>query len=179
MAADKTTVARPYAQAAFEEARERGTLGVWSEALALGAQVVSDPRVERLLGNPHVRPDELAQLVIDIAGPRLDEIGRNFVRMLAENRRLELLPEISALFDQLKDEAEGTIDVTIVSAVEVPADQRTRLTAALERRFRRRVELHTEIDPNLIGGAVLKAGDVVIDGSLKARLERLAYQLTA
>lgn len=179
MAADKTTIARPYAQAAFEEARERGTLAAWAEALATAAQVVRDPGVERLLGNPRVAPEQLAQLVIDVVGPRIDEPGRNFVRTLAENRRLDVLPEISTLFDRFRDEAEGTIDVTVTSAVELPADQRARLAAALEKRLSRRVELHCEIDTHLIGGAVLRAGDMVIDGSLRSRLERLEHQLTA
>lgn len=179
MAADKTTIARPYAQAAFEEARERGALAAWGQALATAAEVVRDPRVGRLLGNPRVAPAQLAQLVIDVAAAQLDEPGRNFVRTLAENRRLEVLPEIASLFDRLRDEAEGTIDVTVTSAVELPAEQRTRLAAALEKRLSRRVELRCEVDPQLIGGAVLRAGDMVIDGSLRSRLERLELQLTA
>lgn len=179
MAADKSTIARPYAQAAFDEARERQALGSWAQALAVAAQVVRDPDVQRLLGNPRIAPQQLAQLVIEVAGPQLDEPGRNFVRTLAENRRLEVLPEIAALFERLKDEAEGTIDVTVTSAVELPAEQRSRLVTALEKRLSRRVELHCEIDPQLIGGAVLRAGDMVIDGSLRSRLERLEHQLTA
>jgi F-type H+-transporting ATPase subunit delta len=177
--ADKTTIARPYAQAAFDEARHQQALGRWLEGLVVAAQVVADPRVAKLIGNPHVTSAELAQLVIDVAGPRLDELGRNFVRTLAENHRLEVLPEISELFEQLKDEAEGTIDVTVTSAASLDEARRATLAAALERRFRRRVQLTCEVDPALIGGAVLRAGDMVIDGSLKSRLERLAYQLTA
>jgi len=177
--ADKSTIARPYAKAAFEEARDRGRLGPWSEALRTAAAVVSDPRVEALLGNPRVTPEELATLVIEIAGPQLDEEGRNFVRTLADNRRLPLLPEIATLFDELKSEAEGVVDVTVTSAAPLDDSQRGKLAAALERRLGRSVRLQCATDPALIGGAVLRAGDLVIDGSLRGRLERISYELTA
>ena len=177
--ADKSTVARPYAKAAFEEARDRKRLGPWSEALRTAAAVIGDPRVEALLGNPRVTPEELATLVIEIAGPQLDEEGRNFVRTLADNRRLALLPEISALFDELKGEAEGVIDVTVTSAAPLDDSELGKLTAALQRRLGRSVRLQCATDPALLGGAVLRAGDLVIDGSLRGRLERIAYELTA
>jgi F-type H+-transporting ATPase subunit delta len=177
--ADKSTIARPYAKAAFEEARERGRLGPWSEALRTAAAVISDPRVQALLGNPRITAGELANLVSEIAGAQLDEEGRNFVRTLADNHRLAVLPEISALFDELKSEAEGVIDVTVTSAAPLDEAQRGKLTAALERRLKRSVRLQCETDPALIGGAVLRAGDMVIDGSLRAKLERIAYELTA
>src|SRR5690606_2875390 len=177
--ADRTTIARPYARAAFEGAREDNRLGPWSEALRVGAAVVQDERVQRLLGNPLVRPAELAQLVIEIAGDRLDQEGRNFVNMLAENRRLGYIPEISRLFDELKDEAEGVVDVTVTSAAPLNEEQKRQLAEALSRRLNRRVRLHAQEDPSLIGGAVLRAGDLVIDGSLRSRLNQIAYELTA
>lgn len=177
--ADKSTIARPYAKAAFEEARDRKQLGPWSDALRISAAVVGDARVEALLGNPRVTPEELAALVIEIAGPQLGEEGRNFVRTLADNRRLALLPEISTLFDELKSEAEGIVDVTVTSAAPLDDSQQRKLAAALERRLGRSVRLQCATDPALIGGAVLRAGDLVIDGSLRARLERIAYELTA
>jgi F-type H+-transporting ATPase subunit delta len=177
--ADKITIARPYARAAFEEARAHEGLGPWSEALKVAAQVVQDPRVATLLGNPHVTPDELAQLVTSIAGSRLGEQGANFVRTLAANRRLGFLPEIAARFDELKDTAEGVADVTVTSAAALNDTQRNTLAATLEKRLKRKVRLHCEIDPGLIGGAVVRAGDLVIDGSVSARLNRIAYELTA
>jgi len=177
--ADKSTIARPYAKAAFEEARDHERLGPWSQALRTAAAVTRDSRVEQLLGNPRVTPDELAALVIEIAGAELDEPGRNFVRTLAANRRLALLPEISARFDELKSEAEGIVDVTVTSAAPLDDSQRGKLAAALERRLGRSVRLQCATDPALIGGAVLRAGDLVIDGSLRGRLERIAYELTA
>jgi F-type H+-transporting ATPase subunit delta len=177
--ADKSTIARPYAKAAFQEARERGRLGPWSEALRTAAAVTSDSRVEALLGNPRVTPAELAALVSETAGPGLDEEGRNFMRALADNRRLALLPQISTLFDELKNAAEGVIDVTVTSAAPLDDSQQRKLASALERRLGRSVRLQCATDAALIGGAVLRAGDLVIDGSLRGRLERIAYELTA
>ena len=177
--ADKTTVARPYAKAAFEEAKAGKHLGPWSESLRTAAAVVQDSRVQNLLGNPAVSTAELAKLVIDLAGPQLDQQGRNFVQTLAENRRLAYLPEISTLFDELKDEAESVIDVTVTSAAPLDNSQRETLSAALQRRLKRQVRLHCETDPSLIGGAVLRAGDLVIDGSVRSRLDRIAYELAA
>ncbi|MBV9343843.1 MAG: F0F1 ATP synthase subunit delta [Gammaproteobacteria bacterium] len=177
--ADRLTIARPYARAAFAEARARDRLEAWSQALHTAAAVARDERVASLLGNPRVAPEALGQLLLDVAGPELDEQGANFVRTLAGNRRLGYLPEIAQLFDELKDAAQGVADVAVTSATALDAAQQQKLAAALERRLRRKVRLHCSIDPRLIGGAVLKAGDLVIDGSLAARLERIAYELTA
>jgi F-type H+-transporting ATPase subunit delta len=177
--ADKLTIARPYARAAFEEARKDGTLDAWSDSLRVAAQVVTDARVADLLGNPHVTPEQLAQLFVDIGGEGLSEHGANFVRTLAENGRLAYLPGISSLFDGMKDEAQGMADVTVTSAAALDAAQQQKLSAALEKRLKRKVRLHTQIDPELIGGAVIRAGDLVIDGSLSTRLARIAYELTA
>ena len=177
--ADKLTVARPYARAAFEEAQKDGRLSEWSRALQVAAEVVQDARVENLLGNPHVSPEQLSQLLIGIAGPDVGEHGANFVRTLASNRRLAYLPEIAAQFETMKDAAQGTADVTVTSAAALNAAQQQKLAAALEQRLKRKVRLHLEVDPKLIGGAVLRAGDLVIDGSLSTRLERIAYELTS
>lgn len=177
--ADKTTIARPYAKAAFEEAKSSNQLGPWSETLRTASVVVQDPSVRKLLGNPAVSNDELVKLVTDIAGPQLNGSGRNFVQALADNRRLPYLPEISTLFDELKDEAEGVVDVTVTSAAPLDNSQRDTLAEALQRRLKRQIRLHCETDPTLLGGAVLRAGDLVIDGSVRSRLDRIAYELTA
>ena len=175
--ADRLTIARPYARAVFAEARGDERLGPWSDALHIAAQVVRDPRVEALLGNPRVTPEELAQLLIGIAAGKLGAHGENFVRTLAANRRLGYLAEISTLFDELKDSAQGVADVTVTSATALADAQRRELASALEKRLKRTVRLHCGTDPELLGGAVLRAGDLVIDGSLRTRLERIAYEL--
>jgi F-type H+-transporting ATPase subunit delta len=177
--ADKTTIARPYAKAAFAEARADSMLGAWSEALHTAATVVDDRRVHSLLDDPHVTPAQLAKLVLDIAGAGLGEHGRNFVQTLAEARRLDCLPQIAALFDAYKDDAEGIADVTVTSAAPLDARQQESLSAALARRLKREVRLHCSTDPELLGGAVLRSGDLVIDGSVRGRLERIANELVA
>jgi F-type H+-transporting ATPase subunit delta len=177
--ADSKTVARPYAKAAFEDARDNGRLADWSAGLATAAEIVRDPEVQPLLDDPRVAPAQLAQLLMDVAGPKLGDSGRNFVATLAQNRRLGYLPQIAELFEQLKDEAQGVADVTVTSAAPLDEAQRRELSEALARRLARKVRLHCQTDAALIGGAVLRSGDMVIDGSLRARLERLAYELTS
>jgi F-type H+-transporting ATPase subunit delta len=177
--AEKTTIARPYAKAAFQEAQSDKGLGRWSETLRAAATAVRDPRVHELLGNPSVSGEDLAQFIMGVTGAPLDEHGQNFFRMLAENHRLGYLPEISTLFDEYKDEAESVIDVTVTSAAPIDAAQQQALAKALERKLKRTVRLHCDTDSTLIGGAVLRAGDTVIDGSLLSRLKRIAFELTA
>lgn len=177
--AEKATIARPYARAAFAHALQSRTLAAWSGLLGQAAQVVADPQVARLLSSPHATPDQLAGLVSEAAGPAGDEAQRNFIRALAHNRRLRLVPEIAAQFEALRAEEEQYVDVDVVAALPVDADQEQRLAGALRQRLGREVRLHTSIDASLIGGAIVRAGDLVIDGSLKGRLERLAQAVTA
>jgi F-type H+-transporting ATPase subunit delta len=177
--AEKATIARPYARAAFEHARSKNALGRWSELLAVASQVVSDARVKPLLGNPHVSNESLVELLAGIAGDRADGDGRNFLRALADNRRLGVLPEIAAQYEVLRALVENVLDVEVIAAMEVNAAQADRLSRALKTRLGRDIRLHTRIDASLIGGAIVRAGDLVIDGSLKGRLERLASAVTA
>jgi len=177
--AERITTARPYAKAIFALARQTHSLAATADGLTVGAQVVADPRVHSLLGSPHVTAAQLAELVNGIVGPKLDEHGRNFVSLLAANRRLGFLPEIAALFAQMKAEVENAVDVEVTSATALSPDQETRYAAALQKKLGRQVRLRTKVDQGLLGGAVLKAGDLVIDGSIKGRLERLATELTA
>lgn len=177
--AERITTARPYAKAIFALARKGNSLANMSDGLQRAATVVADPAVHELLGNPRVTPAQLAALVTDVAGPALGDDGRNFVSLLAQNRRLGFLPEIAALFEQMKAEVENAVDVEVVAATQLTPDQESRYAAALQKKLGRQVRLHTRIDDSLLGGAVLKAGDLVIDGSLKGRLERLATEMTA
>lgn len=176
--AEKNTIARPYAKALFELALAQKKLGAWSENLALLASVARDERVRKLLVSPHVTITELADLFIAIGGKGLDEHGANFVRTLAASRRLGFLPEIAAIFEKLKAESENTADVTVISAAPLDAEQRKKYAAAMEKRLKREVRLHCEVDPTLLGGAILRADDLVIDGSLRGRLERLSAEVT-
>ncbi|MEO8315088.1 MAG: F0F1 ATP synthase subunit delta [Pseudomonadota bacterium] len=177
--ADRSTVARPYAKAAFRQAQADSQLDRWSTLLDRAAAGVADKRVAALIGNPRVTQAQLTELVTAVAGEGVDDKSRNFLRLLADNRRLGFLPEIARLFQVLKDEAEGTVDVTVTSASAMNDGERENIAAALGRRFGRKVRVHTAVDPALIGGAVLRAGDLVIDGSIKSRLERMAFELTA
>jgi F-type H+-transporting ATPase subunit delta len=181
--AERTTTARPYAKAIFALARKGNTLAATSASLTRAAEVVSDPRVHALLGSPHVSAAQLAELVIGVTGagldPGLEEGVRNFLTLLAQNRRLGFLPEIGALFEQMKSEVENAVDVEVTAATPLTPDQESRYVAALQKKLGRSVRLHTKVDGSLLGGAVLKAGDLVIDGSIKGRLERLATDLTA
>jgi len=176
--AEKSTIARPYAKALFELALERKMLGAWSEALALVAAVASDERVKKLLTSPRVTIEQLADFVIDVAGDKLDEVGRNFIRVLTANRRLGFLPEIAAVYEKLKAAEENTVDVTVTSAVTLDMEQQQRFSQAMSARLKRDVRLHCEVDSTLLGGAVLRANDLVIDGSLRGQLERLNAELT-
>ena len=177
--ADRLTIARPYAKAAFAQAQADGRLAGWSSGLERAALAVADARVRALFGSPNVTAAQLADLVSSVAGEGLDQNGRNFISLLAENKRLPFLAEISQIFNALKDDAERVVDVHITAATALPAAEGAQLTAALERRFNRKVRVQSDVDPSLIGGAVVRAGDLTIDGSVKARLARLARELIA
>src|SRR5690606_3191296 len=168
------TLARPYARAAFSLARDTGTLPAWSEALAFAARVAADPQVAALLGNPKLAQADAATLLApDGAG----EAFGNFLGLLFDNRRLALLPEIAGLYDELRFEAERVVKAKVTSAAALQAAELESIKAALRKRFGREVEVETAVDAGLIGGAVIDAGDVVIDGSVRGKLERLQFAL--
>ena len=168
------TLARPYARAAHAIAREANAAAQWSDALAFAARVAADPRVQALLGHPQLgRADAVALLSPE---PASDAFG-NFLAVLADNRRLPLLPEIAGLFEELRADAERIVKAKVTSATTLQAAELDSIKAALKRRFGREVELQTAVDESLIGGAVIDAGDVVIDGSLRSKLARLQTAL--
>jgi F-type H+-transporting ATPase subunit delta len=175
--AERATIARPYAKAAFEYARDAKALAQWSQGLKAAAEIVADPRVAPLARSPQWPAAELVNLITDVAGDRLDAGMQNFVRVLAENHRLLLLPEIAVHYEMLRSAVENTIDVEVVSAVPLDAAQAEKLERALSTRLKRRVRMQNAVDSTLLGGAVVRAGDLVIDGSLKGRLQRLATEL--
>ena len=168
------TLARPYARAAFAIAREGNALPAWSDALAFAARVAADPTGSALLGNPGLIQADATTL---LAPEGADAMFGNFLGLLFENRRLPLLPEIAGMFDELRFEAERVVKAKVTSAVPMPAAELETIKAALKKRFGRDVEVETAVDESLIGGAVIDAGDVVIDGSLKGKLGRLQAAL--
>ena len=168
------TLARPYARAAFAIAREAGSFASWSDALAFSARVATDPGVAALLGNPNLgRAEAVSLLMPDSA----DAAFGRFLELLADARSLSTLPEISGLFEALRAEEEKVVKAHVTSAAELSADEIEKLAVSLRKRFGREVEITTAVDASLIGGAVIDAGDVVIDGSLKGKLSRLQTAL--
>ena len=172
-----TTLARPYARAAFEAAERSNALGDWQAKLAFAAAVARHDSVGALIGNPRVANADLQRLFLP-QGEALDSPFGAFVGALAHNRRLELLPEIAALYDELKRERERVLRVTVRAAIPVEGEQAEALKQALKRRFAREIELSSVVDDSVIGGAVIDAGEVVIDASVRGRLERLQQALS-
>lgn len=183
--AEKATIARPYARAAFDFAGQTGdkpadkaaSYARWSKLLTVAGAVAADAGVGPLLGNPKVPASKLVELIADVAskqGVEIDGSGRNFLSILAQNHRLAFLPEIAVQFEQLRADVENTVDVEVVTAFPAGEAQQKALMTALEKRFNKAVRIRETIDPSLIGGALIRAGDLVIDGTLKGRLERLA-----
>ncbi len=175
--AELTTLARPYAKAAFEVAVNDGDLQNWSQMLGTCAAVASNDEVATLLTAPSFSTEQVASAFIDICGDTLDDKGKNFVRLLAENKRLVLLPEVSALYEHLKAQQEKSLDVEITTAFEVSSDISEKLVQALKTRLQREVRLATHIDQSIIGGAVIRAGDTVIDSSVRGKLSKLAESM--
>jgi len=175
--AEAATIARPYAKAAFMWARDAKALPVWSEALHAGVALVTDLRIADLITNPQMSPDQVVSLFAGLGGGA-DEYWQNFVRLLAKNKRLQVLPDIAAQYELLRARYENEVDVQVTSAVALSDGQKTKLATALKTRFKRDVRMTTAIDPALLGGAVIRAGDLVIDGSINGRLQRMASDLS-
>ena len=173
-----TTIARPYAQAAFDYAVESKTVAQWQEMLVFTAEVSKNETVKSLLTGA-VAAEKLAEIFNGVCGEQLDQQGQNLVKVLAENRRLQALPDISVLFNQLKAEFDKEIDVDITSAVKLNKKQQTDIGKSLEKRLARKVKLNCSVDPELVAGVLIKAGDTVIDGSLRSKLNRLSDALQA
>ena len=182
--ADNNTIARPYAQAIFELANESGELATWSEALDLAGQLLTNGQVVAYLGDPKFNNDQRLEFLSGLfakAGAKIlggkDKKGTNFLKLLLEYRRVAVLSEIAVHFEALKAEVENVVDVTVTSAAPISKKQIDTISKALRERLGRDVNIETRIDENLIGGAVIRAGDVVIDGSLRNRLDSLTNAL--
>lgn len=186
--AENRGIARPYADAAFDLAREANALGDWSDRLHIAAVTVGNSDVTRLIETPNTDKKALVELIAGICRDAGAGAGSyngsemirlmNFLNLLAENGRLSILPEIAELFDKLKADVENSVDVVLTAATSVDPAQREKIVAALKRRFGREVNLHFQLDESLIGGARLQADDLVIDGSVRTGLEKLSSALT-
>jgi F-type H+-transporting ATPase subunit delta len=173
-----TTLARPYAKAAFELAIADNATGRWNDMLNLASTAVTEKSLAALLESPHASNSQIVQILADTAGEAFDARFNNFLAVLAENKRLSLLPEIAILYRVLREEADKLLRVRVVSAFALDEDQATRLKQALAKRFDREILLEPEVDRSVIGGAVVYAGDQVIDGSLRDRLAKLSNSLS-
>ena len=173
-----TTLARPYAKAAFELAGAENATGSWNDMLVLASTLVTEESLADLLQSPQVSSGQIVQILSDTAGDEFDSRFRDFLSVLAENKRFPLLPEITTLYQILREEADKVLRVKVVSAFALDESQASRLKAALAKRFDREILLESEVDSSVIGGAVVYAGGQVIDGSLKDRLAKLSNSLT-
>lgn len=176
--AEISTLARPYARAAFEYADANSALDGWLEQLAMAAAITGEEQVRAVLSRPALTTHKQAELFIELCGDVVSAPMANFLRVLAANRRLTLLPEISDQFAALRAAREKSIDVHVISAFELSQDARDRLADVLGRKLEREVRLSNETDSSLLGGLLIRAGDTVIDGSVRGRLNKLAEALT-
>jgi F-type H+-transporting ATPase subunit delta len=172
-----TTLARPYAKAAFELAQGENALAGWNDMLRLASDIVVEESMAALLESPDVSNSDAVKIITDVAGEAFVGRFRDYLAVLATNGRLPLLPHINELYRALRDEAESRLSVKVVSAIPLDEDQSSRMKQALAQRFECEIELENEVDTEIIGGAVVYAGDQVIDGSLRGRLQKLSNSL--
>ena len=176
--ATESTTARPYARAIFELAGERGGYDQWANRLAYWSAVVQDETVRTRLAEPGVTAQSKADLIAQVSDG-LDDDSRNLLRMLAENDRLTALPDLYRQYEQLRRDAEGEAEVHVISAYALTDDQSGRIVEALGKRLSRKIKLTSEVDPSLIGGAIIRSGDLVIDGSILGRLTGLEQSVAS
>jgi F-type H+-transporting ATPase subunit delta len=177
--AELTTLARPYAKAVFDAAQDQNAVDLWDQALAFAAQVAANQEVKIILANPGLSEQRKAELFADCFEEQLPEALRNFLLILAENKRLALLPAISELFRLHRADLERTVKINISTAFEMTAEQQQKLIDALSRKLERKVELESSVDQTLIGGVVVRTGDLVIDASVRGKLARMANAVSS
>ncbi|MDH5327280.1 MAG: F0F1 ATP synthase subunit delta [Gammaproteobacteria bacterium] len=175
--AENSTVARPYAEAIFELAKDQSQYKDWSEMLAFAAAVASNEDMAQLIGNTNVNKQQMTELFLGVCEGRLNAEGQNMIKLLVENRRLNVLTEIAQQYETLRAEAEKTIEAEVVSAFEVSKDQQSLIASNLKKRLGREVSLTCRVDESLLGGVVIKAGDLVIDGSSIGQIRKLSVEL--
>ncbi|AAN45255.1 F0F1 ATP synthase subunit delta [Shigella flexneri] len=167
------TVARPYAKAAFDFAVEHQSVERWQDMLTFAAEVTKNEQMAELLSGA-LAPETLAESFIAVCGEQLDENGQNLIRVMAENGRLNALPDVLEQFIHLRAVSEATAEVDVISAAALSEQQLAKISAAMEKRLSRKVKLNCKIDKSVMAGVIIRSGDMVIDGSVRGRLERLA-----
>jgi F-type H+-transporting ATPase subunit delta len=175
--AELNTLARPYAKAAFQQASESGDLAAWATQIATLAAVAQTKNVSMIINSPSIPSEKKVQILIDVCGEELGDKAHNFVTILAENKRLGLLPQIQQLFEQLKANQERTVNVEISTAFELDSEAQEKLNNVLSKKLEREIRVNTIVDKTLLGGILVRAGDIVIDGSVRGRLEKLAESM--
>lgn len=174
---DFTTAARPYANAVYDTASESNSLDSWGDALTNLAAIVSDAQISKLLESPDLGKAEKGELIIKVLGDNLTDKQQNLVRLMAENNRLKLMPDVLAQFEVARAKAENKIEAEITSAFELSAEQVSELVNTLKNKLGSDITVTTSIDESLIGGVIIKAGDTIIDASMKSQLDSLALSL--
>ena len=177
--AELNTVARPYTKAAFEYAVEKGSLDQWANMLSVAALAVADAKVAQVLGNPALTSEQKAATMAALLEGDIDAAGQNFMGLLAENGRLALLPEIAAQFKKLKAAQEASIEVDLTTAFELADEQQQKLAQALSTKLGREVAVTSQVDKSILGGVIVRTEDLVIDGSVRARLAKLAEAMNS
>ena len=177
--AEISTIARPYAVAAFKLGKETKSLAKWSEMLKFASAVSTDEKMLAFILNPKVLANELQDAFLNVCGKNLNEQGQNLIKVLVEYGRMSLLPAISSAFEELKAQDEGVLDAQIIAAAKISATQTKDLVKRLEAKFGKKVEATVSVDPEIIGGIKIIVGDTVIDASVKGQLQNLAYTLAA
>ena len=175
--AENSTIARPYAQAAFDIANEKGDLKSWSDMLQLIAAVASDAVLSDMISNPSIEREKVVEIIVDVCGDNLNDLAKNFVKVLADNGRLNVATEIALGFEEHRAEAEKTVEAEVTSAFPLSDAQAKSITEALKKRLGREVTLVANVDETIVGGAIIRAGDLMIDGSVNGQLDKLATTL--
>jgi len=177
--AELITLARPYAKAVFEFADAAGDLATWSNTLAVSAAVAQEGAMQKTLANPSLTAAQKAEAFVSVCGDAISDKAANLLRVLSENKRLELLPQIAVLFEQFKSQREKAVDVHVETAFELSGDLEAKLAKALSAKLDREVTVQSSVDQGLLGGVVVRAGDTVIDGSVRGRLAKLAEAMNS
>ncbi len=175
--AEEITIARPYAEAVFKLAKEKNALSSWSDMLNALTETTSIEQIRTLVSDPGVPTNKLAEIIFEVCENKLDNEGRNLVTLLIENNRLDVLPQLSTLYEQLKAQYEEILEANIISAYAISDSQLEKLVSALEKKFKCKIKSKVNIDPELIGGVKIVIGDEVIDSSVRGKLESMSVAL--